>query len=236
MKTITKAHPLREIILDFDLSKQAPDFEVEALDAYYTMHDQTWETKQNLFEHKDRLFDLDIQITELEYLLLPLEQKIIFLEMALKLTKGVELPPMNKLEFPVSEGSFSIDVGQFFEEVEQHCEAMAALHPSLLAEWTWLDKWADFIYEHEDWCIPDKSDLIHQVFRRYEEVSVDIVSLDRDQQEFFGAHGEVRKLQNEYFEYGDQIFGMYNRVKERAEKAYRRAERIYEHSKEDFEA
>ncbi|WP_169305566.1 hypothetical protein [Sphingobacterium alkalisoli] len=38
------------------------------------------------------------------------------------------------------------------------------------------------------------SELIYKVLSRYEEVSVDIVSLDRDQQDFFGVLGDIRKI------------------------------------------
>lgn len=221
MKTIIRDHPLRTIILDFDLDKKAPDFETKALAAYYDMHDKTWETKQKLFEHKDKLFELDIQLTESEYMLLPIEQQLDFLEVGLQLVEGVELPPFDE--------DFSIDVGDFIREVISHHQGMIDLHEDLVMEWKWFDDWAQFIYDHEDWCMPGQDELIHEVFRRYEEVSVDIVTLDNDQQDFFGALGGVRQLQNDYFDYGDQIFGMYDRIKERAEKAYKRAERLQEH-------
>lgn len=227
MKTIIREHPLRTIVLDFDLDKTTPDFETKALTAYYDMHDKTWETKQKLQEHKDNLFVLDIQLTESEYMLLPIEQQLDFLEVGLKLVEGVELPPFEK--------EFSIDVGDFIREVIQHHQSMIDLHEDLVTEWKWFDSWAQFIYDHEDWCTPGQDDLIHEVFRRYEEVSVDIVTLDNDQQEFFGAHGEVRQLQNDYFDYGDQIFGMYECIKERAEKAYKRAERLQEYIDKHYE-
>lgn len=227
MKTIIKEHPLRTIVLDFDLAKQAPDFETKALDAYYEMHDETWEAKKKLQEHKDNLFELDIQLTELEYLLQPIEQQLDFLEVAFKLDEKIKLPML--------EDSFTIDIGDFIREVIQHNTAMIDLHPTLAEEWKWFDNWAQFIYDHEDWCTFGQEDLIHEVFRQYEKVSVDIVSLDIDQQEFFGAHGEVRKLQDDYFDYGEQIFGMHDRIKERAEKAYRRAERLQAYIDEHYE-
>src|SRR3546814_10649031 len=80
MKEIVKQHPLRTIILEFDVDKPALDFEIAALDAYYRQHDRTWETKQRLLHHKDALFELEVKITELEYLLLPTEQQLDFLE------------------------------------------------------------------------------------------------------------------------------------------------------------
>lgn len=43
------------------------------------------------------------------------------------------------------------------------------------------------------------SELIYKVLSRYEEISVDIVSLDRDQQDFFGVLGDIRKIQTDFF-------------------------------------
>ncbi|MFB2118749.1 hypothetical protein [Parapedobacter sp. 2B3] len=224
MKEIVKQHPLRPIILEFDMAKPALDFETDALAAYYRQHDRTWETKQRLLQHKDALFQLEVKITELEYLLLPTEQQLDFLEAGFQLTDQNELPFI--------EEEFTIDVGDFNQGVVYHNRELVELHGLVVAEQEWFNEWADFIYENEDWFdeaddIGDK--LIHKVFRHYEEVSVDIVSLDRDQQEFFGTVGEVTELQNEYFDYGETIFNMYTTLHERSEKVYRRAERINDH-------
>ncbi|MFB2119294.1 hypothetical protein [Parapedobacter sp. 2B3] len=106
------------------------------------------------------------------------------------------------------------------------------LHGLVVAEQEWFNAWADFIYENENWFDEEDdrgSDLIHQVFRQYEEVSVDIVTLDRDQQEFFGAVGEVTDLQSEYFDYGEAVLDLYTALHERSEKIYRRTERLNDH-------
>lgn len=224
MKEIVKQHPLRPIILEFDMAKPALDFETEALDAYYRQHDRTWETKQRLLEHKDAFFQLEVKITELDYALLPIEQQLDFLE------AGFQLTDQNELPF-IEEG-FTIDVGEFNNDVIQHNRELVELWKGVDAEQKWYNEWADHIYENESWFDQqddEGSDLIHKVFRHYEEVSVDIVSLDRDQQEFFGAVGEVTELQNEYFDYGEAVLQTYTTLHERSEKVYRRAERLNDH-------
>ena len=224
MKEIVKQHPLRTIILGFDVDKQALDFEIKALDAYYRQHDSTWETKQQLLQHKEALFALEVKITELEYMLLPTEQQLDFLEAGFQLR--------DQRELPMIEEGFTIDVADFNTGIINHNRELVELHGLLVAEQTWFNEWADFIYENENWFDQDDdigNDLIHDVFRRYEEVSVDIVSLDRDQQEFFGAVAEVNELQDEYFDYGESVFDMYSALHERSEKVYRRAERVNDH-------
>lgn len=221
MKEIVKEHPLRPIILRFDVKKAAPDFEVRALEAYYRMHDRTWETLKNLQQHKDILFDFDIRITELEYMLLPIQQQLDFLEDAFRLEKDVQLP--------IIEEEFSIDIGDLNQDAINHGEELAALNKEILIEEQWYNDWGDLIYENEDWF--DEQDdqgeeLIHQVFSRYEEVSVDIVSLDRDQQEFFGVIADVKDMQTRYFDYAYEVLSMYTRVHELSEATYRRVERV----------
>lgn len=218
MKETIKEHPLRTIILRFDSSKPFTDFEQAALNSYYAQHDKTWEAKSNLRTHKDTLFDLDIKITELEYKLYAIEQQLDFLEAGLKIAHHPHLPKI--------EEEFSIHIDEFNTEVLAHSDTLNKLREEIIPEITWYNNWADFIYEHEDWCYDEDSDLIHEVFRRYEEVSIDIISLDDDQQAFFDAHSEVYTLQTEYFKYAQQVFNMFNILQEQAEKAYRRTERV----------
>ncbi len=221
MKEIVKEHPLRPIILQFDLKKKALDFEVKALAAYYRMHDRSWETKQNLSQHKNTLTEIDIKTIELEYRLAPIKQQLDFMEAAFKLADNVELPEIAE--------PFTIDIADFYEEVESHNKDLIALHKDITVEMQWFNDWADYIYENEDWFDEqdDEGDkLIHQVFKHYDEVSVDIISLDRDQQEFFGVLGHIRKLQQEYFDYGEEVSAQYARVHHESEAIYQRALRV----------
>lgn len=228
MREIVKQHPLRPIILDFDTDKPALDFEAQALSAYYRQHDRTWETKVKLLQHKDALFSLEVRITELEYDLLPLEQQLDFLEAGFQLADQQELPMV--------EGSFTIDLGEFSDDVIAHNKDLVGLHNQVVAEQAWFTAWSDLIYEKEDWFDEQDdigSELINEVYQRYEEASVDIVALDRDQQEFFATVAEVSELQTEYFAYAEYIFKLYTELHERAENVYRRAERIHDHIKKN---
>src|SRR5690606_12461090 len=119
--------------LRFDVKKAAPDFEVRALEAYYRMHDRTWETLKNLQQHKDILFDFDVRITELEYMLLPIQQQLDFLEDAFRLEKDVQLP--------IIEEEFSIDIGDLNQDVINHGEELAALNKEILIEEQWYNDW-----------------------------------------------------------------------------------------------
>ncbi len=216
MKEIVKEHPLKPIILRFDLRKKQPEFETKGLEAYYAMHDSTWRMRTELIDRGNALDELMDEIAELDFSLLPIEQELEFVEAAAGLRDQADLPLM--------EGSFTINMDELRAAVNAHGEAMHVLYPKLRAEWEWFDQYITFIYEHEGWIEDDADHLIHQLYARYDEVSVDIVSLDRDQQEFHEAYQVVQDLQDDYFRQGDLFFAQYDKLLMRSNDVYRRFE------------
>jgi len=216
MKEIVKEHPLRPIILRFAPKKRQPEFEIKGLEAYYAMHDSTWRMRTELIDKDNELDTLMDEIASLEFPLLPIEQELEFVEAAAGLRDQVDLPIM--------EGSFTINLDELRDSIDAHCEAMHAFYPKLRAAWDWFDQHAGFIYEHESWIEAGLDDPIHELYARYEEVSVDIVSLDRDQQEFYAAYAEVQRLQDDYFHHGDLVFAQYDKLLKRSNEIYRRFE------------
>src|SRR5690606_5042380 len=157
MKEIVKQHPLRTIILEFDPEKPALDFETKALEAYYRQHDRTWDTKQLLQQHKDVLFQLEVKITELDYALLPIEQQLDFLEAGFQLKDQKDLPFLDE--------EFTINVGDFNNDIIRHNKELVELWKGIDAEQKWYNYWADHIYEHESWFDErdnEGDDLIHK--------------------------------------------------------------------------
>ncbi len=229
MKEIVKEHPLRPIILRFDLTKKAPDFEKEGLEAYYRMHDSTWDTRMKLLQHKDELQQLQWRIDELGAQLLPMEHDLQLLEFA------VQLRDVNDTPMPKTTGTFSINYGDFSEKVRAHNKAMIDFYPAIRGAWDWFDAYADFIYEKESWIEEDVYISLHEIYQHYEEVSVDIVALDRDEQEFYGVYAEVQKIQTDYFDYGNEVFDAYGTLHSRATAFYHRAEQVDERAWKDFE-
>src|SRR5690606_26235071 len=147
------------------------------------------------------------------------EQQLDFLEAGFQLKDQKDLPFLDE--------EFTINVGDFNNDVIRHNKELVELWKGVDTEQKWYNHWANHIYENESWFDEQDNegdDLIHKVFRHYEEVSVDIVSLDRDQQEFFETVGEVTDLQNEYFDYGESILNAYTALHGRSDKVYRRAE------------
>src|SRR5690606_35566954 len=103
---------------------------------------------------------------------------------------------------------------------------MQALHTNVSKEYDWFQGHFDMIYEKESWIDEGLWDDIHEIYRNYLQAQVDIVTLDRDQEEFRGALSEVFDFQNTYMEYGETIFEAYNELQKRADESYRRAETV----------
>lgn len=226
MKEIIKDHPLRPIILRFDTSRSMPEFERKGLEAYYSLHDETWELKSKLLKQEAQLKDILSLVDELTLGLYAMEQDLDFLEAALEIGEEHFLPMV--------EGTFTIDYTKLHEALNGHVDNMEKLYPKIKAAWDWYQQHADFVYEYETAVDFGHDELIHALYSRYEEVSVDIVSLDRDQQEFFGAYAEVDRLQSDYFDHAEQVLDMYDALHELTDGIYRRVEIVDEVMEERF--
>ncbi len=224
MKEIAKEHPLRPIILEFEFDKPQMEFEKKGLESHYLMHDLTWDMLQQLKEHNQALEEIDMKIIELEYLLLPIEQDLDILEVFLKIQDPSVLPFGDKDH----DTEIDIDLADFYKGVNYHSQLLQDLHAETLPENQWFQQHFDMIYEKESWIDPSLWDDIHQIYRNYLQAQVDIVTLDRDQEEFRGALSEVFDYQDAYREYGETIFNAYTQLQARSEKSYRRAEIVNE--------
>lgn len=220
MKEIVKEHPLRPIILRFDLKKPVLDFEKKGLHAHYLMHDLTWDMLQQFKAHNSALEEIDIEISELEYLLLPIEQELDIMEVFLQI-KDPSVLPFDEKD---GEAEITINIGDFFQGVVYHNQRLQDMHASVDSEHGWFKAHFDMIYEKESWIDTQLWDDIHQIYRNYLQAQVDIVTLDRDQEEFKGSLAEVFDYQDIYMDYGDSVFAAYNELHKRSEQVYLRAE------------
>jgi hypothetical protein len=222
MKEIVRKHPLRPIILRFDLTKRQLDFEKKGLDAHYLMHDLTWDMLQALQEQYRILEEIDYEIAELEYLLLPIEQDLDILEVFLKI-KDPSVLPFDRHD----EGNeVSIDIADFYQEVIYHNQRMQDLYDDVSAAYQQFNTHFDMIYEKESWIDEQLWKDIHLIYSNYPQAQVDIVSLDRDQEEFKETLSETFELQDRYNEYGQVLFASFNTLQARSKECYQRAETV----------
>lgn len=228
MKEIVREHPLRPIILRFDFEKPQLDFEKQGLASHYLMHDLTWSMQQELKAHYQILEKLDMEITALEFQLLPIEQEMDIVEVFLNI-KPPSILPLDEID---EDFELNIEMADLFKNITDHGDLLEEVEIEINAENTWYQKHFDMIYEKESWIDEDLWDNIHQIYRNFTEAQVDIVSLDRDQEEFREVLSDVFDYQDLYAEYGETVFEMYNNLIRRADKNYRRAEVINKHIKE----
>ena len=218
MKSITRDHPLKPICLSFKMGKQAPPFEVEALKKYKKAHDETWKRRITYIAEKDRILLLKAEMADLSYELFDLGEQLEVFEEAL----GLPLPGGTS---PMPLGP-NYDINLLFERIEQHNRTMQEFHTTIVKAANHYNKTVASLYEDDYIIDPMYFDILHEVYRRYEEVEVDTVSLDKDHQDFLGAYGEVRKLREDYMQFGQQVFDSYAGLLGDAEELYRRAEAV----------
>ncbi|MBD1432714.1 hypothetical protein H8B06_07760 [Sphingobacterium sp. DN00404] len=220
MKEIVTEHPLRTIILRFDLKKTQLKTEKRGLDAHYHMHDLTWTMQQQLHAHYQTLEEIEIQVNELKYYLLPIEQDLDMLEVFL----GIKDPSVLPFDEKDDNTEIDIDLDAFYKDVSYHNQRIQDLHDEVSKEYNWYKQHFDMMYEKESWIDDSLWDDVHQIYLIYTEVQVDIVTLDRDQEEFREILSEVFDYQEIYREYAETLFQTYNELQKRSEENYRRTE------------
>lgn len=218
MKHVTKQHPLKPISLSFQEGKQPPAFEVEALKRYKKAHDETWKRKMEYETRKGQLMLLNSEIAELSYEAFDLGERLVVFEEA----AGIDRPAGS----PAADTDWDFDLNALFDRILQHNRAVQQLHSQLVAAAAQYNKTVAGLYEDDYLIDPMYFDILHEVYKRYDEVEVDTVSLDRDHQEFLGAYGEVNNLREAYMQLGQEVFEGYGQLIDDAENVYKRADAV----------
>ena len=219
MKTIVREHPLKDIILEFDESKTQPDFEKEALATYYEAHDEVYALKQRLDILAEGLADADAEVANLYMEALALEQSLEIIEDFLGLSAGDSIPDI--------EGEITIDVAELFEDIRKHHDVFQELYLQIddltnkyNFEMDLMDPDDEF---QENWPIHSRYfTVFDKVFPRYEELSVDIVSIDDDQETFRGVYGELLDIYNANLALAEWVFANYKNLFDLVEPMYER--------------
>ena len=219
MKTIVREHPLKDIILEFDESKTQPDFEKEALATYYEAHDEVYALKQRLDILAEGLADADAEVANLYMEALALEQSLEIIEDFLGLSAGDSIPDI--------EGEITIDVAELFEDIGKHHDVFQQLYLQIddltkkyNFEMDLMDPDDEF---QENWPIHSRYfTVFDKVFPRYEELSVDIVSVDDDQETFRGVYEELLDIYNANLALAEWVFANYKNLFDLVEPMYER--------------
>lgn len=220
MKTIVRPHPLKDIILEFDDSKEQPDYEKEALARYYEAHDVVWDLKQRLEYLAQGLVTVQQQTLESTREALRLDQSLASVEDSLGLSDDKK--PLEK------DTEFTGEVSGVFADLEKHNLVVQALYAQI-DEMTQryndeIDR-IDPTDEHlEHWPVHGRYfGIFDEVYPRYEELSINIVSLDDDEQEFLEIYGELYEMYRRNLDFAEEVFASYQGLVELVEPIYKRA-------------
>lgn len=219
MKTIIKPHPLRDIVLEFDDAVQPPAFEQEALSQYYNAHDATFALSEHakkqivaVNEAKDILDDLTLRR-------LNIDQELDFLE------EGLGVKVLDSFDYSV-DLKFTIDFDTFFGGVLQHNDDLKHLYNLVSGLTKQYNTDIGKIYEDDYLIEPIYFTVPDDLYERYEELSLNVVSLDRDHQCFLGAY---KIVDDEYWKYLDDakiLFDGFSTNVRESEAIYRRVEHV----------
>lgn len=218
IKTIVKKHPLKDIILDFDDEITPPLFEQEALHSYYEAHDKTWTIKEHVLKIEQGLEEADDAIDDLIFRRLGIEQELEILEDWLGVA---ELEDKELFE-----GEIIIDIGTFFDTCARHNQDIQVLYEKVVNLTDIYNRDIENIYEDDSVIHPIYFDVLSELYKRYDELSVHTVSLDDDHQAFLGEYGNVEKRFFRYTEFAVEVFDKYRQLVEISQTTYNRIEKV----------
>lgn len=191
---ITK-HRLRTIILEFDKSKEAPEFETQALNTYYEMHDRVWEQMERLRVAREKIPTLEFRLEGVEDL---------YEEAIGKLDHLLVMVPENP-ERP----RVTMQLKMFTEELNS---ILCDFVPELIDQAADFYEYDAFTIEEDVWLSDVAFKQFNAVFDDYKSCKVDMVSFDRDLDDFKGVLGHIRKREGKYYETMNGLIDTYDEL------------------------
>jgi hypothetical protein len=219
MKEIIKKHPLRDIVLSFDLDKEPLEFEQIGLKAYYKLHDETWEWREKLIAHQANFKQIRDEMDDQLLDLIPIEQNLDFIDASLGLFDEADLPDF--------EGEVNFDVGLLIQGVTECNTVLHSVRDRLNAELDWYNTIITYEHQNDGWTDAADFGRVAQIYKRFEEASVDIVFLDKDEDLFRCTYQTVRELEQQHIEFAKQTIATYDVLLKKYDQARFRTERMW---------
>lgn len=194
-ETITTAHSLRTIILRVDPSKTAPTFETQALDCFRELHDRTLQLQQHIKDGRNKAFHFSLQIEEVEELFKQAKWKFNHLEMMI---------PENPEKETVR--------GQLKALLSDIDGCLEGFVQKLVDETMAFYDYDDRMFQFDQWMNNVAFPQFDEVFNRYEECKVDMVSFDRDLDDFKGVLSAVKRQEAKYYDVMNELIEHYSEL------------------------
>lgn len=174
-KTITH-HPLRTIELLYHRDRPQPEWEKETLAKYIRVHDEIWRLKTVREEYEHRLDKAIARMNDFFPTLSPYQQRLHLLEAVAGIMESVHARPLD------NSGVFRIDMDDFRANRDRINRDVAELGREIARCEEEYTAFIKAFEEFDTWFETFAEGQLHEIYQRYDEVSVDTVSLDRDHQ------------------------------------------------------
>lgn len=202
---ILKEHPLRTIILEFDEDKVAPEFETMALDTYYEMHDRVWHWIERLRVAREKVPALEFRLEHVEDMYEEARQKLEHL--LVMIPTNPERPRV------------TMQLKMFTEELDR---LLGEFVPDLIDQSATFYEYDTFSIEEDAWLDDVAFKKFNAIFDDYESCKVDMVSFDRDLDDFKGSLGHIRKREGKYYDTMNRLIDSYTDLDEKIDSLYNR--------------
>ncbi|MBE8720566.1 hypothetical protein C4F40_07505 [Sphingobacterium sp. Ka21] len=206
-KKTSTTHPLRTIMLRFDTTLTAPDFETLALEYYHEIHDRTWETRQRIKQARTPLPSFGFQLEEVEELFQQGQGKFRHLEM---------MDPDNP-----EKNTVHVQLKAVLTNIKNILEDFV---PELVDAASDYYAYEDYIVAYEQWMNEVAFPQFDKIFANYQACSLDMVSFDRDLDDFKGALHFVKQQEGRYFEAMNELIERYSDLNEEIGNLFEQAE------------
>lgn len=192
---ILTPHPLRTIILRYNKSIAAPAFETAALAHYFEIHDRVLEIRQRIQGARSEIAPFEYHMEEIQELLEQAQEKFRHLEMMLP-----RHPEKSTVRTQLKTFLTAID------------KALDDFVPELVGATADYYDYDDYIFQQEEWIQKVAFPQFDQIFKNYKDCSVDMVSFDRDLEDFKMALGFVKRQETKYYETMDRLIDSYSEL------------------------
>lgn len=204
MKTICIKHPLRNLIYTTKKEGLSLNHEIQSLNEYRKAHDEVWKMKL-LFE-KERgsvlLAIIKIDLMDREY------QELLEMYNFYKENSQIsESTSMYNIDYKLQ-----VELRDFYLQVKELHQAILRFYDEVRICTTAYNAIIDTFYRGDKPIDPLNFTVLDSIFLHHEDMDVDIVSLDKDLQEFLKTVTKVYNTMDDYIIQYNELYQIYSRA------------------------
>ena len=202
IKTICIKHPLRDIVYAINENSFPLTNESTALENYRKAHDEVWHMKL-LFE-KER-GDVLLAIIQLENLQREREELQQMLDFYNEQADMSQTAPLVNIDIKLQ-----VELRDFYNQVMNLHRATIRSYDNIQPLTQQYNLYVNRYYRNEKPIDPLNFTVLDSIFRHHEDMQVDVVSLDKDLQDFLAVLTDVYALFDDYTMQYNELYNIYN--------------------------